>query len=228
MLRSAHGLSYLEREPQRGTSGNPPALILLHGFASYQNYLFELTEGFDPRFQIVSVQAPLRMGPGAYRWFYFDYYETIARRPSEGPTINAGEEATSLTMLTGFLDGFMAERRPRRLYLLGHSQGGTMALSVALTRPELISGCAEVSGRILSRAVANITAKEKLVGLPFFIGHGVDNPIVPISLGRATGQRLKDLQASLCYREYPLGHEITAEVLADMSDWFSARLDESA
>jgi phospholipase/carboxylesterase len=227
VLRSAHGLCYLEREAQRETVGNPPVLILLHGFASYQNYLFDLTEGFDPRFHVVSVQAPIRMGPGAYRWFYFDYYGTIARRPNEGPTIDAEEEATSLAKLTQFLEGFAADRRPSRLYLLGHSQGGTMALSVALTRPELISGCAEVSGRILARARANMAAKDKLAGLPFFIGHGLDNPIVPIALGRATAQRLRDLQARLCYREYPLGHEITAEILADMSSWFTALLDES-
>jgi phospholipase/carboxylesterase len=226
VLHSAYGLSYLERKARCGSAENPPTLLLLHGFASYQNYLFELTEGFDPRLEIVSVQAPIRMGPGAYRWFYFDYYETIARRPSEGPTINLSEEATSLTTLTKFLDGFRTERRPKKLYLLGHSQGGTMALSAALTRPELISGCAEISGRILSRAFSNVASKEAIAGLPFFIGHGVDNPIVPIAIGRATGQRLRDLQASLCYREYPLGHEITPEVLSDMSDWLSARLDE--
>lgn len=228
MVVSAHGLSYVKREPKCGNTAHPPALILLHGYALYENHLFELAQGFDPRLLIVSVRAPIRIGPGSYRWFHFDYYGTIAQRPSGGPTINVDEEAKSLAALTAFLDGFAAERAPDRVYLLGHSQGGTMALSVALTRPWRISGCAQAHGRILPTALAALTDRKSLSGLPFFVGHGVDNPIVPITLGRATRRRLQDLQVNVSYREYPVGHEMTPDILADMSDWLSARLDEAA
>jgi phospholipase/carboxylesterase len=225
-MLSAHGLSYIKREPERGNVDRPPVLILLHGFASYENQLFELAREFDPRLLIVSVRAPIRMGPGAYRWFNFDYYGTIAQRPSKGPTINLEEQAASLATLTAFIEGFKAERKPDRLYLLAHSQGATMAFSVVMKRPSLISGLAEVNGRILPGAAADIAPAQSFAGLPFFIGHGVDNPIVPIALAQSTRQQLEGLRARVCYRQYPIGHEITAEVAADMSDWLSTRLDE--
>ncbi|HEV7369722.1 alpha/beta hydrolase [Arenibaculum sp.] len=215
-----HGLSYVTREPARTDAADAPVLLLLHGFATYENHLLDLTQGFDPRLSVVAVRAPLRIGPGAYRWFYFDLV------PGEAPRINADEEAQSLRTLTAFVEALAARHAPKRLYLLGHSQGGTMALSIALTRPSLIAGCANVNGRILPKIAAALPPPEALTGLPFFMGHGTENPIVPIAVGRRMRARLEELGVDLTHREYPIGHEISAEALADVSEWLSAKLDE--
>lgn len=218
-MRTMNGLSYATREPERESAGGAPVLVLLHGFATYENHLLEPALGFDPRLSIVAVRAPLRIGPGAYRWFHFD------RVPGDAPRIVEEEEGRSLQALTAFLEALAAERAPGRLYLLGHSQGGTMALSVTLTRPGLIAGCANVNGRILPRIAASVPAPGALAGLPFFMGHGTENPIVPIAVGRRMRAFLHDRGADVAHREYPIGHEISAEALADASHWLTARLD---
>jgi phospholipase/carboxylesterase len=214
------GLSYVAREPRDGNARHRPTLILLHGFALYERHLLDLTQGFDPRLHIVAVRAPHRIGPGAYRWYQF---EPVAGGPSR---IDAAEAVQSLMALAKFLDALTAEREPKGLYLLGHSQGGAMALSLALTRPRQIAGCANVNSRILPEISSTIPSREDLIGLPFFVGHGVEDPVIPIANGRATRKRLEELQVKLSYREYPVGHDITAHIMADVSDWLSARLDE--
>lgn len=218
-MLSRHGLSYLARDSQVGDDRSPPTLVLLHGFGMHQNYLFDLTLDFDARFAVVGLQAPLRIGPGAYRWFHFD------QGPDGNPIIDDAEEASSLRKLTGFLEALKAERCPGPLYLFGHSQGGMMSFSIALSRPDLIAGCAQLSSRILSKVEAILAPLEAIRGVPFFVGHGVDDAVVPVRQGRAARERLRRLDVDLDYHEYSMGHEISPEVLADVSNWLTARLD---
>jgi phospholipase/carboxylesterase len=212
-------LSY-ERPPRSGTVHGAPLLVVLHGWGMYRGHLFELTQGFDPRLTIVAPQAPVRMGPGAYRWFDFE------RTPSSGPIINDAEEDKSLAILLSFIERLVATHSPSALYLLGHSQGATMALSVILNRPVPLAGCANVNGRLLHKRLAQVQRPDVLAGLPMFCGHGVHNPIVPLRLGQETRDHLQRLGAMMSYREYPIGHEITPEALSDVSAWLSAVIGE--
>jgi phospholipase/carboxylesterase len=218
-MLSGPGLSYIRRLPLRGNPAHPPIVLLLHGFALYEQQLFDMSQVMDPRFVLIAPRGPLRIGPGAYRWFYFD------RTPSDGPIINVAEETESLKTLKHFIDGITAEYAPSRFYLFGHSQGGTMALSIALTAPDKIDGCAQAHGRILPKSLASVSDRDRIARVPFFIGHGVENPIVPIKLGRATRDQLLDVGATVSYREYPLGHEMTPDIVADASGWLTAQLD---
>lgn len=209
-----------ERAPGDGTSGGGAMLLVLHGWGLYKGHLLELTKGFDPRLTIVAAQAPVRMGPGAYRWFHFD------RVPSSGPIINDQEEEKSLATLLSFIDQLVSARLPSALYLLGHSQGATMALSVTLRRPARLAGCANVNGRLLTKRLAEVQSPNVLEGLPFFCGHGLHNPIVPLWLGRETRDHVQRMGAAMTYREYPIGHEITPEALSDVSLWLTDRINE--
>lgn len=209
-----------ERPPVGREFRGAPLLLLLHGWATYRGPLFELTQGFDARLGIVAAQAPVRMGPSAYRWFDFQ------RTPDSGPIINDIEEERSLASLLAFVDALVAEKAPSRLYLLGHSQGGTMALSVALRRPPKLAGCININGRLLQKRRVASEGATLLSGLSFFCGHGSNNDIVPLALGRATRQWLEGMGAEMTSREYPIGHEITPEALADASAWLSAKLQD--
>jgi phospholipase/carboxylesterase len=204
-----------ERPPSTTTVRGAPMLLALHGWALYRGHLFDLVQGFDPRLTIVAAQAPVRMGPGAYRWFDFE------RTPSSGPIINDAEETQSLARLLSFIDQLVAEREPSALYLLGHSQGATMALSTILRRPVRLAGCANVNGRLLAKRLTEVQRPGVLDGVTMFCGHGIHNPIVPLRLGQETRDHLRRMGAQVTYREYPIGHEITPEALSDVSAWLS-------
>jgi phospholipase/carboxylesterase len=217
---SALELLTTERPPAGRDFRGAPLLLVLHGWATYRAPLFDLVGGFDARLGIVAAQAPVRMGPSAYRWFDFQ------RTPDSGPIIDDAEEERSLATLLRFVDALVAVKRPSRLFLLGHSQGGTMALSVALRRPPLLAGCINVNGRLLQKRRLAANGGAPLSGLKFFCGHGSHNDIVPLSLGRATRDWLAGMGAEMTSREYPIGHEITPEALADASAWLSGKLRE--
>jgi phospholipase/carboxylesterase len=48
--------------------------------------------------------------------------------------------------------------------------------------------------------------------------------VLPIDNGRASRDLLQRLPVELTYREYPMGHEVSAQSLADVAAWLSARL----
>lgn len=212
-------LPFLRREPREGTAGPSPVLVLLHGHGKFRNHLFDLTGGVNPRLTVLGVQAPVRMGPGAYRWFDYTY-------AVDGTvTISAAEEASSYVVLVEFLEA-LVEAGGDKIYLLGHSQGGMMALSVALARPDLVTGCAVLNARVLPQALKRMTDRQ-VRRPPVFIGHGIEDETVPINRGRTTRDILARLGAGYFYREYPAGHDITPAMLADVSAWLTDQLDRN-
>ncbi|MCR6480883.1 alpha/beta fold hydrolase [Variovorax sp. ZS18.2.2] len=212
-------LLQVARESSLGRQTNVPLLVLLHGFASYEQHLFRHEALFDPRFAVVAPRAPLRIGPGAHRWFYFE-------RTPDGPIVSEDEETHSLKTLLAYLDALAVERAPSAMYILGHSQGGTMALSVLLSKPRLIQGLVNINGRALSRVVPSEDSRKALAGMKLLEYHGIDNPIVPLPMARATRDRLKKFGVEIDYRERPgIGHGFTAEILNESSEWLSGLLD---
>jgi phospholipase/carboxylesterase len=206
-------LHYLERGEN---NENSPILLLLHGWAMYAEQMLEMTNFYDTKHHLISARAPIRMGPGSYRWFDFE------RTPSSGPIINDKEEESSLALLVQFIKDIRRKYCNKPVYLIGHSQGGTMSLSVSLKHPELIAGCANVNGRVLKKSAEYCIANKQINGMHFFHGHGTHNSIVPIKVGRWTGELLKSLNANLTYKEYPIDHEITTESLEDILVWLNA------
>lgn len=174
----------------------------------------------DERFFIVSARAPNTLAPGMYAWFHveLDPYH---------PAINAEEaEASRLTVLR-FIDEVIAVYAvdSKRVYLMGFSQGAIMSLSVALTRPDSVAGVVAMSGRILPEILPRMAPTEAMAGLPIFVAHGLDDPVLPIHHGRASRDLLAALPLALTYKEYPMGHTVTEESLRDVSAWLTERLD---
>ncbi len=208
-------------QPPRQPSDSPPLLILLHGYGSNERDLVGLAPYLDPRFQIVSVRAPHTLVSDGYAWFELGW--TVAN----DITVNFQQAEQSRALLLGFLAELLAAYGgdPARVYLLGFSQGAIMSASVALTEPELIAGTVLMSGRILEEIRPQIAPVERLTGKPFLVVHGTADTVLPIRNGRASRVILATLPVELTYQEYAMGHEISAQSLADVTAWLTARLD---
>lgn len=211
------GLVIVERPPAR--AGGPAAtLVLLHGFGKYHGHLLDLWPEMDIDCSVVAVQAGFRIGPAAYRWFGYQ------DQPEERVAIAMDEERRSRLALISFLDESRADEPGRHLFLFGHSQGGMMALSVLLLRPDLVSGCAMVNGRILPEVQALLPEPPDLAGVPVFIGHSTADAVVRVERGRRARDVLGSMGAELTYREYPGTHEVTAGMVADAARWLTTTL----
>jgi phospholipase/carboxylesterase len=99
-------------------------------------------------------------------------------------------------------------------------------LSLALTRPEKLAGVVAMSGRVLPEVVPKMAPAEAMRGLPILVVHGTDDVVLPIHHGRAIRDRLSSLPVVLTYREYPMGHSVSEESLADVTAWLRQRLDD--
>ncbi len=209
----------LERPPEQA-SGKPPLLILLHGVGSNEQDLFELAPYLDPRFLVLSARAPIQLSPGSYAWFHVQFI-------GGAPRVNADEAERSRLRLAEFIRQAVESRQadPGRVLLMGFSQGAIMSQSVMLTRPDLLAGVVAMSGRILPEVRPLAVPPAQLAGFPVLVQHGLYDQVLPIEYGRDTRGYLSTLPVDLSYREYPMGHQITDESLADAAAWLTGRLD---
>jgi phospholipase/carboxylesterase len=222
MSEKSFSLTYRLALP-RNPSEKPPLLLLLHGFGANEDDLFSLAPYLDERFLIVSARAPVTLQPHSYAWFNLTF-------TPQGVIVDLDEEKQSLTTLHKFLneliDFYQIDRRS--VYLMGFSQGAMMSLAIALTFPGTAAAVVSMSGRLLSQTLNGITDKDTLIGLPIFIAHGTHDEILPIQQARNTRAKLSEFPVDLTYREYDMGHEISAESIDDIMRWLKNQLDRSA
>lgn len=206
-------IARLEREPKNGHKEEAPKLVLLHGWLMHNKHMYNLAADKFPDCHLISLRAPVRLGPGRYRWFDFE------KTKNDGPIIDDAEEVESLQQLTAVIEEIAASAVGDKVFLLAHSQGGTMSLSLTLTRPDLVAGCADVNGRILTKRLAQAGSKEQFENIKFFHGHGTNNSIVPFHVGQQTVASLRELSPCVHATEYNMDHEITEESVLDAESW---------
>jgi phospholipase/carboxylesterase len=213
-------LAHLVRPPA-APSERPPLAILIHGLGADEHDLFGLAPYLDPRLAVVSVRAPREAMPMGYSWFDIDFGESP-------PRIDVGQIAESRDLLVRFAGE--ASRAlgadPSRTWLVGFSQGASMATACALHRPDLFRGIVAHSGRVPRRLLPPPPVPA-LQGFPVLWQHGTADPVVPVEFGREACAALGELGMAVDHAEYPIGHEISEQGLVDMTGWLSTRIDES-
>jgi phospholipase/carboxylesterase len=215
-------LVHLTRPPRAAGAGTPPLLIQLHGVGSNERDLFHIGDLLDPRFLVLSVRAPLVRGPDSFAWF------DVRPLPDGSFVINAEQLRASCDRLVRFVEEAAAAYRtdPRRVYLLGFSQGAIVSLATALSHPHIVAGLVALSGRFPPEARPWLAPMPELAGLPLFLAHGTLDRVIRIEHAYAARDLLQSLPVALNYREYVMGHIIGPDTLHDLQAWLTARLDE--
>jgi phospholipase/carboxylesterase len=195
--------------------------VLLHGLGADELDLFGLAPYLDPRLVVVSARAPHEAQPMGHSWFDIDWSEVP-------PRVDFQQVVESRDSILRFVGEAAATygADPSRVWLVGFSQGGSMATACALSRPEVLRGIVAHSGRIPARAVPALPPPG-LAGFPVLWQHGRADPVVPISFGHEARGLLAGLGMRLEYREYPIGHEISEESLRDLCGWLTRQVDEA-
>ncbi|MGQ9814987.1 MAG: alpha/beta hydrolase [Candidatus Roseilinea sp.] len=209
----------------RAAGVKPPLLVLLHGYGSNEDDLFALAPYLDERCVIVSARGPITLSPGAYAWFRIAFVGGWSEAAGEGApfSVDAAAADESCRLLIQFVEdaarAYDADRQ--RVFLLGFSQGASMALLALLRAPDAVAGVAAMSGFLLPIEDLSPAQRAALAGKPVILTHGTDDDIVPIALGRQARDALSALPVALTWREYPMQHQITDESLNDVSQWLS-------
>ena len=197
-------------------AGPHPTIFTLHGRGANAFDLLGLAPYISGgKFVIISPQAPIEtpIGPQAvgYAWY----------GASAGGVPDIDGMLTSLGILRLFLDDCSKQYDldPTRLAVLGFSQGGVMAYSLALTKPQRFAGLAALSTWLPRELTPRLEISAAVQSLPTLIQHGTQDSQIEIARARDSVARLRDLKVPLTFQEYEMGHEISPRGLGALSAW---------
>lgn len=210
-------LTFLQR-PAAATTPRPWLLVLMHGVGSNEQDLFSLAPHIPERFHVLSLRAPLRMGPGSHAWFDFSI------EPNGDRTINEAQEAQSRTLVAKAVESAAEQLGipPERVVVGGFSQGGIMALSLLLTRPALMQAAMVWHSRLLSQIVPLSAPADALRGKQLWLSHGTHDNVIPLAHAQAIAHHMGPLPVAVTYREFPGAHEIRPAELSATVTWLES------
>ncbi|MFG6463176.1 alpha/beta hydrolase [Roseateles sp. DXS20W] len=111
-----------------------------------------------------------------------------------------------------------------RIVLMGFSQGCAMTLMTALRYPHRLGGAVGMSGYLPLAATTAAERHAANAGLPLFLAHGTQDPIVALPRGTASRDALAALGHDIEWHQYPMPHSVCAEEIADINAWLLKRL----
>ena len=202
------------------------AVIWLHGlgadgrdFESVVPYLG--LEGLGVRF--VLPHAPRRavtINMGLIMPAWFDIRD---------PDLHAAPDRKGIGESAAQVEALVAREKARgvvagRIVLAGFSQGGVIALYVALRHAERLAGVIALSTLLPEDPSLASEASLANRGLPIFQAHGTDDPMIPMDLGEGTRDRLTALGYPVTWKAYPMQHEVHPDEIADIGAWLRERL----
>jgi phospholipase/carboxylesterase len=202
-------------------TGPHPTILTLHGRGANAFDLLGLAPHLcNGKFLMICPQGPLEMpiGPDAvgYAWFPM----------SMGGPPDMAAILSSQKLLLTFLDQCL-QRYPidaKKLAVLGFSQGGLMAHSIALAHPERFAALAVLSSWLPEELVEGLAIGEEVRSLPTLVQHGTQDPMIEVDRARDSVERLRSIMVPLTYREYDMGHEISSRSLTDLSTWLQEKV----
>jgi phospholipase/carboxylesterase len=203
----------------RPPAGEPEgALVLLHGRGTDENDLFPLIEILDPERRLAgfTLRGPLNLPPGGWHWY------RLGGIPTPDPTTFEA----SYELVTGWLDSLADELGvpPERTVIGGFSQGSVMSYAVSLGegRPSP-AGVIALSG-FIPRVPGFSLDLDSRRGLPVALGHGTQDPVIPVEFGREAKELLEEAGLDVTWRESPMMHGVDPGYLTELAAWMRQAL----
>lgn len=212
----AKSLEYLER--QVGQTAEL-TVVWLHGLGAdghdFVPIVPELDLPFGARF--VFPHAPVRpvtINGGLRMRAWYDIFGFGPGNPED----EAGIE-DSAARVAQLVDAEIARgQSPERLVLAGFSQGGAIALHLALHAPQRVGGVLALSTYL---PLAN--RAKRAPGLEILMAHGTADPIIPLSIAEASRDALIERGCTVRWLTYAMPHSVCAEEVRDIGAWLAAR-----
>jgi phospholipase/carboxylesterase len=207
-------LQYVLRTPTGADdSAEIPLVVVLHGRGADANDLADLAPHLDRGYRFVFPNAPKPFEPMPGYSFGFTWFD--------GWPADRDSVVESRTLLLQFLDEIIAKypTPPGKVVLCGFSQGGLMALDVGFRTAIKLAGIVVMSGALYEDDLPTFRKD-----IPVMIVHGTaDDAILPLAARRAR-LVLEENGVDVDYREFPIGHEVSEESMAEVAGFMARRL----
>lgn len=202
------------------------SIVWLHGLGAdghdFEPIVPELS--IDPdlgvRFVFPHAQKiPVTVNGGMVMRAWYDIRQFDLRRMHDEKGVRRSVDAVRALVERENARGIPCER----ILIAGFSQGGAIALHVALRGAERFLGAIALSTYLVNEDVLLPDLAPKNRGLPVFQAHGLLDPIVPIERGRAAADKLRELGYDVDWHAYPMQHQVCWEEIQELGVWMSAR-----
>lgn len=209
------------------TASNPAcAVIWLHGLGAdghdFEPVVPHLLWPGAPAIRFVFPHAesrPVTLNGGMRMRAWYDIISIESDRNQDEAGIRQSMAQTQELIEREVQRGIPAER----IVLAGFSQGGAIAVQVALRQPTPLAGLMALSTYMLladKLKAEAIQAKD----FPVLVAHGSQDPVVPLARGEQTANTLRELGCDVDWRTYPIPHSLSMEEIRDISEWLRERL----
>lgn len=180
------------------------AIIWLHGLGADAH-------DFEPLMPVLGLSAtrfifpnapvrPVTINGGMQMHAWYDF---LSQDLAESEDLLQIEE--SVAAIRRLLDEQIEQGIPaERIVLAGFSQGGVIALLVALTDNKKLAGVLALSTYIPMRLLQNSWSQQP----PVLQCHGSHDPIIPIAVAQTTCQALIASAIVVDFKEYPMAHQL--------------------
>jgi pimeloyl-ACP methyl ester carboxylesterase len=197
MRYSLRAPTRLPQQPQLGL------LLAFHGANGNENYLAE---------PLLKALAQSGQQPDMI----------VASLKSSGDDWTTKDEPNIISFINWALRTYPID--PRRVVIIGTSNGGWLVNYFGSRHPELIAGVVAVCGSNGFEMPAKRPTNASETGFDYYVLHGTADEDVPVKHARAVAEALRTNGYRYVYREYPnVGHDIFSdkETRADFASWMT-------
>jgi phospholipase/carboxylesterase len=207
-------LEYKIREPKVILDKNP-LLLLLHGYGSNEADLFSFADELPDEYYIISARAPYNMQYGSYAWYDINF------DADQNKFSDHDQAKVSRDLIAGFIDELIQTYPidPKKVTLIGFSQGSILSYAVALSYPEKVQKVVAMSGYLNLEIVSDDYLKNTFNNLKIFASHGTSDQVIPVAWAKKTPVILENLGIDITYKEYPIGHGVAPQNFYDFKSW---------
>lgn len=210
-------LHYLLREPKEKKDKNP-TLILLHGYGSNEEDLFSFASELPDEYYIFSVRAPYDLQPFGHAW-YAIHFDADENKFSDDEQAKESRDII-ISFVEQIKDKYPIDEK--QITLIGFSQGAILSYATALSYPEKIARVVALSGYLNENIlIENFRTKDNK-HLQFFISHGTVDQVIPIDWARKAKPFIENMNLSVTYKEYPVGHGVAPQNFYDFKNWLES------
>ena len=206
-------------------AGAARSIIWLHGLGAdghdFEPIAAELALPFAARF--VFPHAPVRPvtingGMPMRAWYDLVSLERGAEEDEAGVRASAA-----------LVEELIERERERgiaaaQIVLGGFSQGGAIALHVALRAREALGGAVALSTYLALAGSVGAERSAASLQIPIWMAHGTADPVIALASATASRAVLEELGYRLTWHTYAMGHSVCAEQVRDLRTWLMKRL----
>lgn len=189
---------------------NPELILMLHGWTGDESSTWVLARQIPANYWLIAPRGIHPTPEGGYSW-----------RPIQKAFMGSlAEFQPAADRLLALVDQFTEKMGlvAPRFNVLGFSQGAATACTLALLHPERLHRVASLSGYLPSGLP---TRPQALSAVRFFISHGSQDDVIPVTSAQQAADTLKEWSASVTYCEDNSAHRLGLGCARSLGAFFS-------